>query len=191
MDKKELLKKILPGILPLFVFIIADELWDARIAVVVAVIFGILEFFYTLIKQKRIDKFILSDTVLLALFGVVSILLDNDVFFKLKPAFIELILCAILGISAFSSKNLMLLMSKRYMKDIEMKDFQLKQMNRSIRILFYIFIAHTFLIVYSVYFMSNEAWAFISGGLFYIIFVVYFLYEFIQNKIRIKKIEKE
>ncbi|MEA3497036.1 MAG: septation protein IspZ [Bacteroidota bacterium] len=187
MNKKELLKKILPGILPLFVFIIADELWDTRIAVVLAVIFGILEFFYTLIKQKRIDKFILSDTVLLALFGVVSILLDNDVFFKLKPAFIELILCTILGISVFSSKNLMLSMSKRYMKDVKMNDFQLKQMNRSIRILFYIFIVHTLLIVYSVYFMSNEAWAFISGALFYIIFVAYFLYEFIQNKIRVNK----
>jgi len=32
--------------------------------------------------------------------------------------------------------------------------------------------------------MSKEAWAFVSGGLFYIIFGIYILYEFLKNKFK-------
>jgi isopentenyldiphosphate isomerase len=39
--------------------------------------------------------------------------------------------------------------------------------------------------------MSNEAWAFISGGLFYILFGVYFVYELINNKLKQNKIKNE
>ncbi|RLD59716.1 MAG: NTP pyrophosphohydrolase [Bacteroidetes bacterium] len=39
--------------------------------------------------------------------------------------------------------------------------------------------------------MSNEAWAFISGGLFYILFGVYFVYELINNKRKLKKLKNE
>jgi hypothetical protein len=35
--------------------------------------------------------------------------------------------------------------------------------------------------------MSKEAWAFISGGLFSIIFGVYFLYELIHQRMKVKK----
>ena len=39
--------------------------------------------------------------------------------------------------------------------------------------------------------MSDRAWAFISGGLFYIIFAIYILYEIFTNKIKKNKMKKE
>ncbi|HBF87032.1 MAG TPA: NTP pyrophosphohydrolase [Bacteroidales bacterium] len=39
--------------------------------------------------------------------------------------------------------------------------------------------------------MSKEAWAFISGGLFYIIFAGYFVFEFVKNKFRLKHLKSE
>ncbi len=191
MNKIDILKKLLPGFLPLFVFIIADEIWGTKIGLIVALSFGIIEMIYKKRKEKVFDKFIIFDTLLLLILLLVSILLKNDVFFKLKPALIESIFCIILGYSAFSSNNIMLLMSKRYMKDISFSKEQEKKMINSIRILFFIFLFHTSLVYYSVYFMSKKQWAFISGGLFYIIFGIYFLFEIIKTKIEKRKYKNE
>ena len=38
MNKIDFIKKILPGLIPLFVFIIADEIWGTQIGLIVAVI---------------------------------------------------------------------------------------------------------------------------------------------------------
>ena len=184
MDKLSLFKKLLPGLLPIFIFIIADEIWGTKIALFVAIVFGIAELIYILVTEKKLDKFVLFDTALIVFLGAVSIYLDNDIFFKLKPAFIGLIFVIILGISAFSKLNIMTLMSKRYMKNIELQEQQIRQMNKTVKLFFYIFAVHTALVFYSAFYMSTEVWAFISGALFYIIFGIIFIVQFIQNKFK-------
>jgi len=187
MNKLEILKTLAPGFLPLVVFIAADSIWGTKIGLIVAVAVGILEFLYSYIKEKIIDKFILLDVGLIVVLGIVSILLENDIFFKLKPALIELIFCVILGLSVYSPMNIMLMMSKRYMKNIELGDAQVKQLNRSLKAMFFIFLGHTVMIVYSAFLMSKGAWAFISGGLFYILFGLYFGYELVRARLQKNK----
>lgn len=187
MNKIDLLKSLAPGFLPLVIFIVADSVWGTKIGLIIAIAVGIVEIIISYIKEKVIDKFVLLDIGLIVLLGVVSIILDNPIFFKLKPALIELIFCVILGVSIFSPVNILLQMSKRYMKKIEFDEAQVRQLNRSLKVLFYIFIIHTVLIIYSAFYMSKAAWAFISGGLFYIIFVVYLVFEFVKNKSKQKK----
>jgi isopentenyldiphosphate isomerase/intracellular septation protein A len=191
MSRTELLKKLLPGFIPLFVFILADEIWGTKIGLIVAVGVGVLEMFWVGIKEKRFDKFVLFDTLLLIVLGAVSILLDNDIFFKLKPGLIELILVAVLAVSAFSNVNIIGLMGQRYLKDTQFNEAQMAQMRKSLKYLFYIFTAHTILVFYATFFMSNAAWAFISGGLFYILFGVYFLVELVFQKRKQKQLVNE
>ena len=178
----DLLKKLLPGLLPLLIFILADEIWGTRVGLVVAIITGIGELLFVLVREKRIDRFIIFDTGLLLALGAVSLFFDNDIFFKLKPAFINLIMCAVLGLSAFSKKNLMLLYTRRYLKDLSMGPEQESAMQKMVRTMFWLMSAYTLLIIYSAFFMSKEAWAFISGGLLYIIFALYFGWQFIANR---------
>ncbi len=187
MNKRTILWQLLPGFIPLFIFILADEIWGTTIGLIVAVVVGIVELVYYRIKDKKFDKFILLDTSLIIVLGLVSIVLDNDVFFKIKPALIDVLMCIILCIWAYAPGNVMLTMSKRYMKGMTFNDEQTEYMKKNMRVLFWIFIAYTALVFYSVWFMSKEAWAFISGGLFYIIFAVYFVYEFVKNKLLRKK----
>lgn len=191
MTQKELLKKLLPGFIPLFVFIAADEIWGTQKGLVVAIAVGLAEMIWIGIKEKRFDRFILFDTLLLVILGGVSILLENDIFFKLKPGLIELILVGVLGVSAFSPVNIIGLMGQRYLKGTTFSDFQLSQMRKSLRTLFFIFLAHTALVFYSAFFMSKEAWVFISGVLFYLIFAGYFLWEILSIKIKQRKFAKE
>ncbi len=187
MNQRKLLLNMLPGFVPLFIFIIADEIWGTKIGLIIAIAVGVLELLFYWIKDKKFDKFILYDTLLLVALGSISIIFDNDVFFKLKPALIGVLTTAIIGFSAFTPNNILLNMSKRYMKGIEFNEEQMKMMKKSMKNMFYIFAIYTLLVFYSVWFMSEKAWAFVSGGLFYIIFGIYFLIEFIKRKIAQKR----
>jgi len=182
LKQAELLKKLLPGFIPLFVFIIADELWGMKVGLVVALLIGLGEMGFTLIREKRLDRFVLLDTALLVALSGVSILLENEIFFKLKPVLIELILCAILGVSIFSPVDIVGTMTRKYMKGMEMNEVQEALFKRNLRNLLYIVVVHIALVLYSAFYMSNEAWAFISGGLFYILFIIYFAFEFFKNR---------
>ena len=187
MSKSELLKKLLPGFIPLFVFIAIDEIWGTRAGLVAALVIGVGEMVWIWIREKRFDSFVLVDTGLLIVLGTVSIVLDNDIFFKLKPGLVELILCAVLAISAFSNLNIIGLMTQRYMKDMEINEQQMNQFRKTLKLMFIVFLIHTILVFYSAFYLSNEAWAFISGGLFYILFVLVFGYEFIKQKLKPNK----
>lgn len=183
MNRLELFKKMLPGILPLLVFIVADEIWGTKIGLLVALGLGIGELGYYLVRYRKLDKFILLDVGLLLIMGGISIALDNALFFKLKPALIGLILCLVLALSAFSRQNLLLAMSKRYMKDMEINAEMERKMRQSTKVMFWIFLFQTLLTVYAAFYLSDRAWALISGVLFYVLFGLIFLYELFYPRI--------
>jgi len=191
MNAKELLKKMLPGLVPLLIFILADEIWGTKAGLIVAIAVGVAEFVFIRIRTKKNDGFILLDTALLILMGVVSIILDNEIFFKIKPAVIETILAVILGISVFSSRNLLLKMSSRYIKGIEFTDFQANMFKKSLKVFFFMTLIHIVLVIISAFYMNNEAWVFVSGPLFYIFFALYFGFLFLKNKLDTQKYKKE
>ena len=166
MSRLQLLKVLAPGFLPLLVFIAADALWGTTVGLAVAVASGIVELGVSRVREKSWDRFVLLDTLLITAMGGISLLLANDIFFRLKPAVVELIFCLVLGVSVYTPAHVLLAMTRR------MKG------------LFYLFLAHTALIVYAAFAMSAAAWGFISGGLFYILFAAYFLVEWLGSRRR-------
>jgi isopentenyldiphosphate isomerase/intracellular septation protein A len=184
LNKKDLLKNFTIGFIPLFIFIIADELYGTRVGLIVAISVGLLEFAYYYFRHGRVESFVLFDVGLIIALGSVSIILENEIFFKLKPALIELILAALLAVHAFSEKPLLLMMGKRFFDKMPINDLQMQMMQKMTRLLFFVVLIHVGLIVYSAYFMSKEAWAFISGGLFYIIFAVVFVGQWLYLKFK-------
>lgn len=185
-NQLNLFRKLLPGLLPIFVFILVDEFWSTEAGLVVAVVFGVGQLGYVFIRERRFDRFVFFDTALLVALGGVSIALNDEIFFMLKPALINLIFCAILGFSAFSSKNLLMIYTQRYMGDMKMPAGAEKAMQRTMKILFWMMMGYTLLIVYSAFYMSKEVWAFISGGLLYILFGIFFAWQFISAKLKAK-----
>jgi len=185
-NQLNLFKKLLPGLLPIFVFILVDEFWSTEAGLVVAVVFGVGQLGYVFIREKRFERFVFYDTMLLVALGGISIALNDEIFFKLKPALINLIFCAILGFSAFSSKNLLMIYSQRYLGDMKMPAGAEKAMQQTMKILFWMMLGYTLLIVYSAFYMSKEAWAFISGGLLYVLFGLFFAWQFLSAKLKQK-----
>ncbi len=190
-DRRELLKNFTIGFLPLLVFIIADSWFGLTVGVIAAIIFGISETILVYFKNRIIDKFILFDTGLITLLGLISIVLHNEIFFKIKPALIEGILLILVGITAFSNQPLLLKMSGRYFKGIQLSQEQLLLMKKMMRRLFFLIFIHTILVTYAAFYMSKEAWAFISGGLFYILIGAMMGFEFLRSFIKKQRFQKK
>lgn len=191
MNQLNLIKKLLPGLLPLIIFVIADSIWGTEVGLLVAIGFGLLEVCISLAKKQKPDKFILFDVGLLVAMGGVSLLLENDLFFKLKPAVIGVMLCVLLGISAYGKQNFMMAMSGRYIKGIEINPWQEYELLQSIKMLFWLFSFHTILVFISAITLSKEAWVMISGPGFYVLFGLYFVFELYSKRRKQKKYQVE
>lgn len=172
MKKNELIRNFTWGFIPIILFLIADSWFGVVYGLAVAIGFGLIELLYFYIKEKTIEKFILFDIGLLVLLGGISILLKNDLLFKLKPALMELILVIVLAIHGFTNHPVLFIMARRYFGDIEPAPQQKELMRKLVRIMAVILLGHVFLIVWAAWFWSREWWAFISGGLFYVIVVL-------------------
>ncbi|MBK8883973.1 MAG: NUDIX domain-containing protein [Bacteroidales bacterium] len=186
-----LLKKMLPGLIPLLIFILADEIWGTMVGLYVALGFGIAEFLFYYIKDKIIDRFILLDTLLLVALGGISIAFENDLFFKVKPALIEAILLAVIAFSLWGPKNILMAMSERYMGELQLDPMQEKSMRNNMVAVFWITVLHIVLVLYSAFYMSKEAWFFISGGLYYIFFGLFFAFMLLKNRLMNRRYKNE
>ena len=113
---------------------------------------------------------------------LVSIIFENDIFFKIKPALIEAILLAVIGFSLWGPKNIMMAMSERYIGEMQMNPVQEKSMRYNMLGIFWITVIHIILVLISAFYMSKEAWFFISGGLYYIFFGLFFAFILLEKQ---------
>ena len=77
--------------------------------------------------------------------------------------------------------------TQRYMGELKMPEGAEKAMQKTLKILFWMMLFYTFLIVYSAFFLSKEVWAFISGAFLYILFGLFFAWQFISAKHKSKQ----
>ncbi len=177
--------------LPIFIFILVDSLWGEVPGLIVAILSGIIELIWEYKKSKKIEKIILVDIGFLVILGGVSLLLNNEIYFRLKPAAIQLVFLVIIGISAFSDYPILLKMTGRYMKNFNLEVVDNRIMKKIFSIFFWVLLFHTVLIVYSAFFLSKKWWAFISGFLLYIILGVIFLFYLIKSYLSHRKYSEE
>ena len=183
--------KLLPGLLPLIVYFIADEFFGTVIGIAVALGFGIIQLIYIRLRQKKWDRFILFDTALLIALGAVSLLLEDDKLIYWKFVFMDLLLIGFILFSLFSKKNLFLLMSKRYVGDIEMNENQMKAFNTNLWAFLIIAALHAGITSFSILFLDNSATLFIGGTLLYILLGIWILFVFVHQRLRRGKISEE
>ena len=174
--------------IPLLVFILADEIWGMKVGLAIAVGIGLIEMLVTWIREKKLDRFVLLDTLLLILLSSLSYLFENDIFFKVKPAMIDLVLVALIALSLFSRIDPLGSMSQRYLSGIKMNHEQKELFRKNLWVMFWIVLIHTLLVLWSAFFMSKEIWAFISSFLLFIMMGAYFGFELIRQKLKVRKV---
>jgi len=191
MNKLQLIKRLLPGFMPILVFIVVDEIWGTLYGLIIAVGVGLIELGRAYIKEKHIDRFVIVDVGLLVALGLVSIALDNELFFKLKPGVINLFLTGMIGFSAFSKHNLMLQMTQRYVKDMEMNPYQLWIMQGSMKRIFWLLLAYSAATLSSSFLTNKAIWTFLGGPGLFVIMGLYIGIEWIHKKRQNKQFANE
>ena len=183
MSSPSYLRSMLLGFLPLLLFVAADEFLSAhypedvatRYALILAMVLGIGEALFVYIREKRLDKMIVSDTLLILVMGGISLLSGDEIFFKLKPAIVQLLSVVLLGVLAFLKPQALAAMSQRFLKGQSLSEVQLRAMQNSAKALTGLLFLHALLIVYAALYWSKSTWAFISGPLLYIVAGLFFV----------------
>ena len=182
---------MLPGFIPIVAFIIADEVWGTFYGLVVAIAIGLAELAYSLIKYRTIDKFVILDVGLLLALGGVSLIFDNDIFFKVKPGIINLIITGLIGYSAFSENNIVLMMSKRYMKGVEFNPYQMWLLHESMVRLFWILLFYSVLTLIAAFIPQKAVWDFMAGPGMFVVFGLFMGIEWLTKKKQNERYKKE
>jgi len=175
--RKKLLLQLLPGLLPILIYIAADYIFGEVKGLIIAIGLSLLEFIFILFRQKRADKFVLFDLLLISIMGGISIAFSTPIFFKIKPAIINIILAIVLAISAFTERSLLTVMMKRFLPDLEISESIASKLRRTSKALFFIVIFHTIAIVISALYLSKEIWGFISSVGLYALLGLWFVFE--------------
>ena len=168
--------------LPLLVFLLADEIWGMKVGLAVAVSTGLVELLITFVREKKLDRFVLLDTLLLVLLSSLSYLFENEIFFKVKPAMIDLVLVGLIALSLFTKIDPLGSMSQRYLNGIQLNNSQKELFRRNLWVMFWMVLIHTLLVLWSAFFMSKAVWAFVSSFLLFIMMGLYMGLEFIRIK---------
>lgn len=183
-----MIKKLIPGLVPLLVFILADEFWGMKVGLVVAVTIGLIEMAVTWIREKKLDRFVLLDTFLLLVLSALSYLFENDLFFKVKPAMINLVLLALIALSLFTRIDPLGAMSQRYLKGTQLNESQQNAFRKNLWVMFWMVLVHTLLVLWSAFFMPKEVWAFVSSFLLFIMMGGYLAIALLRQKFFSKKL---
>ena len=190
-SRAEIFKRMLPGFIPVIAFIVADEVWGTFYGLIVAIGIGVVELAYSLVKYRTVDKFVILDIGLLLALGGISLAFDNDIFFKVKPGIINLIITGLIGYSAFSKNNIVLMMSKRYMKGVEFNPYQMWLLNESMARLFWILLVYSVLTLASAFVPQKIVWDFLAGPGMFVVFGVFMGIEWITKKKQNEKYKNE
>jgi len=191
MINRKLLYQFLPGLIPLFIFIIADEIWGTKVGLLVALLVGVLELGWEYYRNRKIEKFVLIDLCLIISMGLVSLWLENDLFFKLKPAVISTILLIILGVAVMRPQMMIQTIGARYLKEQVFNPYQTWIMQKSMRNLWVVTLIYTITLFAVTIWGSTLWWGFTNGPGFMIIYGLYFLIEFYIKKSQQKRLVKD
>lgn len=176
--------KLLPGMLPLLIFVAAELVWGTTAGLVAALSLGVGQLVWFWLREKRVDKFILADIGFLIVLGGLALLFDNAFLFKLKPVFIGAALLLLIGYSAFADVRLVMLMTQRYFKGLVAGPFESWLMQEMLKMFFWLLLAHTFLTLGAALWMPHAWWAAISGPGFYVLVGVMLVMSWLINKRR-------
>ncbi len=186
MNALSLLKSLASGFIPLLVYIGAELIFGETVGLLAGLGMGILEFAISLAREKKADLFIAADTLLLASAGLLSLLLRNQLFFRLKPALIEALLAIALAALLLLPGEVL----RRYMghqvKGLNLDESAMPALRRSLAMLVAVLAIHAALTAWAAFAASTALWGFVSGGLLYIMLGLAFLGQWISARRTVK-----
>lgn len=183
--------KLLPSLLLITVYFIADEFFGPFIGAVCAIISGAGEFLYTRIRYKKNDRTLLVTTLFFCIPGILSVWANGGIWEKLQPGMIETSFCILLGIFVFTRTDLNQSLPASCRRNFRLSAGQQQAMRHILKGLFWLLCFHTAGVYLSAFLLPTPAASFISGPLLYILIGLFFISLIARNKWLAWKYSKE
>lgn len=190
-DHMNSFKSLLPSIVLVIIYFVADEFFGPQIGFLCAIFLGGTEFIYIRIKEKRSDKMVLLTTLFFCIPSGIAIFSKGSGLDRFQPVVVEVALCLLMGFLAFSRSDIMAMLPAAYRRDREISPAQAAMMKKMMRVLFFIFCGHTLLVFIALFCLSEGVVCFIKGPLLYIVIILFFVVLFVRNRMQVERLKKE
>ena len=147
------MQKFLFDLFPIILFFIAFKIYDIFIATAVAIVATLLQIIYVYLKDKKVEKVLLFNGVMITFLGGLTILLQDKMFIMWKPSVLYWCFALILLFSnLFLKKNLV---QMALGKQVELKNKFWNVINWYTSIFFVLL---GFINLYVAYNFSEDTW---------------------------------
>lgn len=167
------LRLLLLQLLPIVVFIAVDALVSDPVWAIVgalACVGGQALLFF--LRERRLDRFVILDVLLIGGLGGASLALHDELLFKLKPAILEAVMVPFLLFLALAGPRVLQGYLGRYTPGIAVADpARLPLLRRMLGGMATLVLLHAGLVVWAALRWSRQAWAWVSGPGFYVLLV--------------------
>lgn len=156
--------------LPILIYIVVDTIWSKPIvSISAAIACATFQLWFTWQQKQMVDWFILLDVALIVGMGVISIVLKDETFFKLKPAIINALFMVFMVVLIVSSDSFLEgYMGRMLPKGMALNAQVIAAMKQMLFFMIFFLAAHTGAVIYTALYSSKKLWAFIAGpGMFF------------------------
>lgn len=152
---------LLSGLLPLIVYTIVEEVYGVYWGLIAGLILGVIEIIVEKILYKKVSSMTWIVNAMIIGLGLVSLYMNDGIWFKLQPAFAEALMVIVLWGSIILKKPFLQEVAKKQMPDLQPK---MQEFFGHITFrLGLFFLVHTGLAVWAAYSWSTINWALLKG----------------------------
>lgn len=184
-SKKQTLSLFFGGLLPIIAFTLVEETYGAMAGLFVAMIFGIIEIIYELVRYKKVTNMTWIGNGLVIGLGCVSLISNEGYWFKLQPALLEFGMFVFLGVSWLIKKPFLQMIIEKQNPETP-KFIQIHLNNMTLRLSFFM-LAHSIIAVWAALYWSTQNWALLKGLGLTISMIIYVIIEVIWMRTKLKK----
>lgn len=173
------------GILPVLAFTVVEDNFGIIWGAIAGMVFGLGEIIYEKVFQGKVSKLTLIVNIFLFALGIVSIIMNDGIWFKLQPAIIEAGFALFLWLSLLRKKPLLIELAKLQGQHLPATGIHiLKGMTFRLGIFFAI---HAVIATWAAFSWTTEQWAWLKGAGLTISFILYFGFEFLIIRLLTKR----
>ena len=168
-------KQLLLTVLPLLLFVVVEEWGGLTWALILAIVYAIVELSWEWRRYQRISGMTLFSNVMIIGLSLLSYYTQDGFWFKMQPAILELALASFLIGSFVLKKPMLVLMMQQQGHNLNPMMYHFFS-GLTLRMGFF-FVVQAGLAAYASLYWSTQSWAFLKSVGILIMMVIYMLIE--------------